>query len=48
MIPCQAINFYFGASHPITEIVEGIPGICLKAVAKIGCPAREKRKRLVC
>lgn len=43
MIPCQAVNFHFWASHPIGEIVEGIPWVGLKAVAKVGCPG-EKRK----
>lgn len=47
MIPCEAVNLHFRAGHPIGEVVEGIPCVGLKVVAKVGRSGAENEKHCI-
>ena len=35
VVSSQTVNLNGGASNPIGEVVEGVPGVCLEVVADV-------------
>ena len=46
MVASQAVNFHLRASRSVTEVVEWVATVSLKAVPKIRCPVDQRRTKV--